>query len=348
VTIEWLGAVACGNDGTGWKAAWQAFECEILALTNQRRAAGAVCGGKKMPPVGPLARQQQLTNSARLHAKDMGDRNYFDHYTPEGKSPFDRMQAAGFSGSSMGENISAGQSSARQAMEDWMNSPHHCENIMNASFKYLGVGYYAVPTGKYRHLWVQNFGGGGGGGGTVPYQPPMPAPSPTPAPTPTSAPPVTPACLTVEQVFAAAPCFYVNNTTERYEGPEELLRGLDPNKVAQFCLQARQEGYFAQPLCDLDIVPPPPACLTPDQRRVIQSCIENGTRSSDRTANWLCWFGLKAPNRLQRWVEAHDCELAPLPPSPAQPLSPVKRSRSVLPVIVGAAIIGGVAWLLYA
>jgi hypothetical protein len=337
--IEWLGVVACGNDGTGWNAGWQTFECEVLELTNQRRAQGASCGGTRMPPVGPLSRQQQLTSSARAHAKDMGDRNYFAHDSLDGRSPFDRMQAAGFSGLTMAENISAGQPSPRQVVDGWMSSPGHCANIMNASVTSLGVGYYHATSGKFRHMWVQNFGGGGSAGGLAPrppaQQPPRQAPRPATS------------CLSIEQVFAAAPCFFVHG--DRYDGPKELLRGLDPDRVVQFCRQTLAEGYFAQPLCDENIAPPPPACITADQRRVLEYCATRGFQGDDPVANWLCWFGLKAPERLRQWISTQDCAVEPsLPPvllrePPAASPSP---ARSVAVPLAVAAAIGGALWFL--
>jgi len=150
---------ACGNDGTSWNVSWQAFECEVLSLTNQHRAEGAVCGGVSMPPVGPLTRNAQLTTAAREHAQDMGDNNYFSHDGLDGSTPFDRIQDAGFLGSPQGENIAAGQRTPLEVVNGWMASSGHCKNIMLAKFKYLGVGYYYTAGGDYHHLWVQNFGG---------------------------------------------------------------------------------------------------------------------------------------------------------------------------------------------
>jgi uncharacterized protein YkwD len=345
--IQWLGAVACGNDGTGWQSAWQAFECEVIELTNQRRAAGATCGGRSMPPVGPLSRQQQLTNSARVHSKDMGDRNYFAHESQDGRSPFDRMQSAGFSGLTMAENISAGQPTPRQVVDGWMKSPGHCENIMNGSLTMLGVGYYLAPSGKYRHMWTQNFGGGAAPGSLK--QPPpsqkRPPSSQIPAPAPSAT-----TCLTMEQVFAAVPCFYVNPSTGRYEGPPEFIRGLDPVAVAQWCRQA--ESYFGQPLCNTNDVPPPPECLVSDQRRVLEYCV--GSRRDDPVANWLCWFGTKSPERFRQWVDTQNCLVDPALPTPSQPLMRVAQltppatasKSSAAPVLVAAAVLGGLAWYL--
>jgi uncharacterized protein YkwD len=97
-----------------------------------------------------------LRCSARVHSKDMNDRNFFDHTNPSGEAPWDRMEQAGYSYSNAGENIAGGNSTAAATMQQWMDSDGHCANIMNPNFTEIGVGYY--PGGQWGHLWTQNFG----------------------------------------------------------------------------------------------------------------------------------------------------------------------------------------------
>ena len=91
-----------------------------------------------------------LAQIARGHSKDMLDRKYFDHYTPEGLAPWDRIKVAGlsqFSGS--GENLITRTRQPRlevtlqlaeQFMTDWMNSPGHRANILSRDFQWVGIG----------------------------------------------------------------------------------------------------------------------------------------------------------------------------------------------------------------
>jgi uncharacterized protein YkwD len=145
-----------------WPAEYEALEQQILEETNRRRAAGANCGSKgSFGPAPPLTMHPALTTSARKHSEDMATRNFFSHNSPEGTSPFDRMKAAGYAGTTMGENIAAGNASAAATMEQWMSSEGHCANIMNKGFTHLGVGYFPNPSTKLRHYWTQNFGAGG-------------------------------------------------------------------------------------------------------------------------------------------------------------------------------------------
>ncbi len=135
------------------------LEEQVLVIVNQRRAMGANCGGTNYGPAGPLVMNEQLRAAARGHSLDMGTRNFFDHNTPEGTTPFQRIAAAGYTGSPQGENIAAGNATAEATMTQWMNSPGHCQNIMNPQYRSIGVGYANVASSRYRHYWTQNFGG---------------------------------------------------------------------------------------------------------------------------------------------------------------------------------------------
>ena len=140
-----------------WNPSYTALENQILEIVNQRRAEGANCGSAgSFGPAGPLSMNPALRCAARVHSKDMVDRNFFDHTNPSGESPFVRMGHAGYSYSTAGENIAAGNSTAAATMQQWMNSDGHCGNIMNPAFTEIGVGYY--PGGQYGHVWTQTFG----------------------------------------------------------------------------------------------------------------------------------------------------------------------------------------------
>ncbi len=99
-----------------------------------------------------------LRTSARRHAEDMADNNYFSHTGQNGSKASQRMKDAGYDGKGYGENIAAGSSTAERTMGQWMTSSGHCKNIMRGTFVHIGVGYANNDSNKYRHLWVQNFG----------------------------------------------------------------------------------------------------------------------------------------------------------------------------------------------
>jgi uncharacterized protein YkwD len=144
-----------------WDPAWAAFEEEVLALVNELRSEPADCGVEgQFAAAAPLTMNPILRCSARLHSLDMYERDYFDHDTPDGVDPLERMVEAGFVGSGGGENIALGQSTPEEVMAAWMDSDGHCANIMRASFDTIGIGYHpgAGQRGLGSNYWTQNFG----------------------------------------------------------------------------------------------------------------------------------------------------------------------------------------------
>jgi uncharacterized protein YkwD len=126
---------------------------------NARRAQGATCGVTMYPPAPPLTMDPRLTAAARGHSADMARRGYFDHDTPEGRTMVDRIRAAGYRGGRMGENIAAGKGTAAETVQQWMDSPGHCENIMDRRYTAVGVGYAFQGGSRLGHYWTQDFGG---------------------------------------------------------------------------------------------------------------------------------------------------------------------------------------------
>jgi uncharacterized protein YkwD len=154
-----------------WDPEWVQFEEEVLLLVNEFRSRPADCGEEgRFAAAAPLAMNPILRCSSRLHSLDMFERDYFEHETPDGIDPFERMAEAGFVGSGGGENIALGQSTPEEVMAAWMDSDGHCANVMRAAFDTIGVGYHpgAGQRGIGSNYWTQNFGAppfmrGGGG-----------------------------------------------------------------------------------------------------------------------------------------------------------------------------------------
>jgi len=158
-----------------WDPLWVQYEEEVLLITNEYRASGANCDTEgNFGPAPPLTMEAHLRCSARLHSQDMGVNGYFAHNSQDGRTPFARMQQAGYVGGAMGENIASGQTSPRQVVDGWIDSDGHCSNIMNPIFSQIGIGYYEGAGGgawwdSGSRLWTQNFGGGGGAGANCPW-----------------------------------------------------------------------------------------------------------------------------------------------------------------------------------
>lgn len=150
----------CVEDGA-WPEAWADFEWRVLELTNERRAAPADCGGEAFAATGPLEMNETIRVAARLHSQDMGEQDYFEHDSLDGRSFDQRMREAGFAGPSpWGENIAAGQRSPEDVVAGWMASPGHCKNIMNPRFNVIGIGYAEDASSTFRTYWTQDFANG--------------------------------------------------------------------------------------------------------------------------------------------------------------------------------------------
>ncbi|WP_224243377.1 CAP domain-containing protein [Hyalangium gracile] len=152
-----LAALAYCDDVANWSTAWTDFENQVLTLVNQKRAAGATCGGVSKPPVPALTLDTKLRCAARKHSKDMGDNNFFSHVGSDGSTFSQRITSAGYRWRSAGENIGAGYATPAAVVNGWMASTGHCNNIMNGGFKQLGVGYYSRSGSPYTHYWTQSF-----------------------------------------------------------------------------------------------------------------------------------------------------------------------------------------------
>lgn len=133
------------------------FRREFLENINHTRQKGCNCGTTFMPPAPPLIWNNELEVAALGHAKDMANKNYFSHTSKDGRTMDRRAIAAGYSykgykSFAIGENIAQGQMSIAEVMDGWFKSPGHCRNLMNPSFKEIGIALYNT-------YWVQDFGG---------------------------------------------------------------------------------------------------------------------------------------------------------------------------------------------
>lgn len=124
----------------------EAKENAVLKLVNDERAKHGLKA---------LTMSTKLISLAEMKSKDMAEKRYFDHTSPTYGTPFQMMQKYGVSYKTAGENIAAGQRSAQEVMNSWMNSSGHRANILNGNYTELGVGYYAG--GSYGTYWTQMF-----------------------------------------------------------------------------------------------------------------------------------------------------------------------------------------------
>jgi hypothetical protein len=149
----------------------------IIQLTNQQRTAAGL---------NTLTSNAKLTAAAQAKANNMFEVQYWDHYGPNGETPWMFISQAGYTYVYAGENLAKGFRTAEGVHEAWMASPTHKENIMSVNYKEIGVAVVeGTLLGKETILVVQMFGNQT----NQIYKPTISAPS---TPTPPPAKPIVP------------------------------------------------------------------------------------------------------------------------------------------------------------
>lgn len=139
---------------TGTNVTLTSAESRMLSLHKAERR-------KKGLP--QLCVHPSLQRAARAHSQDMINRDFFSHTNPSGKTFAARVRQAGYKYRVVGENISGGSGSLGlpdHRFQSWMGSTGHRKNILNKSFREVGIG---AANGNYRGtdnytMWTADFG----------------------------------------------------------------------------------------------------------------------------------------------------------------------------------------------
>jgi uncharacterized protein YkwD len=137
------------------------IDAATLCLINQQRA---------LHGESALRDSARLDSAATQHSQDMVTADYFDHISPTGNTPLDRIRASGYVVSGdvyeLGENIDLGTyqlATPASIVTDWMNSPDHRANILDSDFVDSGIGVVAQAPAQYAGAqpgatYTQDFG----------------------------------------------------------------------------------------------------------------------------------------------------------------------------------------------
>ena len=120
-------------------------ESELLTLINNER---------KKNNLTPLIIDENLQNVARLKAKDLVENNYFSHTSPTYGSPFEMLKNHNITYKIASENI-AGNPSLSGALDSWISSESHKNNILNNDYNYTGIA--VVDSIAYGKVIVELF-----------------------------------------------------------------------------------------------------------------------------------------------------------------------------------------------
>ncbi|MDE1528589.1 CAP domain-containing protein [Pseudomonas carnis] len=162
--------IGVSNSGQDWRIVlarplvtsglgdWQTEGRKLLDLINTARAEPRQCGTQAFTATAPLSWNDTLAGAANSHTRNMANGNFFDHLDPDGRTPGDRAELAGYIAKNIGENIAAGLDTPRKVVDGWLASPGHCANLMNPQFRELGAAYAMDPKSDAGIYWTGLFG----------------------------------------------------------------------------------------------------------------------------------------------------------------------------------------------
>ena len=139
LTIVFLPFFSSLRNEAALSEAPEAWQAEALRLVNQARIRGCRCGGKRMSPAPVLRFSEHLSRIAKGHADYLLRRGYITHRGPGGTRVGQRASRAGYRWRVIGENIASGYNTPRAVVQTWLNSPGHCENIMDSQYSEMGI-----------------------------------------------------------------------------------------------------------------------------------------------------------------------------------------------------------------
>ena len=106
-----------------------------------------------------LSYSEKLSQAAYQKAQDMFTKNYWAHYAPDGKTPWDFILSSGYTYEYAGENLAKNFLFSDGVVTAWMNSPTHRDNILKKEYTDVGFAIVnGVLNGEETTLVVQMFG----------------------------------------------------------------------------------------------------------------------------------------------------------------------------------------------
>lgn len=123
----------------------EAAEKEMFDLLNKERVANGLTA---------LVFDEELSAVGAAHCRDMFARGYFSHNTPDGKTPFDRMNEADITYLIAGENLALAPN-VTEAFNGLMSSPSHKANILLSDYGRVGIA--VINDGVHGAMFAQEF-----------------------------------------------------------------------------------------------------------------------------------------------------------------------------------------------
>jgi len=123
---------------------------EVIRLTNEKRIAQGLSA---------LRQNAVLNQAAAAKGADMLNKDYWSHTSPDGTEPWSFFISAGYKYKYAGENLARDFSNPASAVEAWMASPTHKDNLLSDRYEEIGVAVIEGDlNGVDTTLIVQLFG----------------------------------------------------------------------------------------------------------------------------------------------------------------------------------------------
>lgn len=149
-TVALPAAADAARPATSSTAACASAQTDVVTETIAKATAATLCllnRERAARDLRPLRLDRRLSGAAVSHSRDMVRQRYFEHTSPSGRTPFQRILATRYvpKGASwtLGENIGWGTLTLAQpaaVVKAWMKSPGHRANILNPQFREIGIG----------------------------------------------------------------------------------------------------------------------------------------------------------------------------------------------------------------
>jgi uncharacterized protein YkwD len=140
VLLEMPDNAFCGPVQAPDRAA-RTFEDELLALVGTLRAeGGTACGGTVAAPAPALRLDARLACVARVRAADIATTGSAEFLDSEGRTPEQRLAAAGYPNVVWAESFSFDGTSAAHALELMRQDTASCRRLSDAALQSIGIG----------------------------------------------------------------------------------------------------------------------------------------------------------------------------------------------------------------
>ena len=89
-----------------------------------------------------------------MHSKDLARFDRISHHGSDGSDPWDRVKRTGFRAKLAAENVGTGQSSLKEVIKGWKDSPGHNANLLLKDATHMGIALVYDPKTEYRAFWT--------------------------------------------------------------------------------------------------------------------------------------------------------------------------------------------------